>query len=258
VEDSPTALPLLSESQPAEPLPRVLRLSRWFALIQVGLVWVIPTQVLVGTALVFGAGIQAIQGENLSLEFFAMLSLLDTAVVALLIRVFLSLSGENSRDVFIGPRRPAGEIVRGLLLVPVVSIAVTLLVLMIRVVAPWMQTVKENPLSQYVQTPIDAAVFTVVVVLAGGIREELQRAFILHRFEQRLGGIRLGLVLFSVFFALMHVNQGLDAALAVGLLGLIWGVLYVTRRSAVMAMANHAGFNAAQVLQLVLSKTLGA
>ena len=50
----------------------------------------------------------------------------------------------------------------------------------------------------------------------------------------------------------------LDAALAVGLLGVIWGVLYVTRRSAVMAMANHAGFNAAQVLQLVLSKTLGA
>ncbi|MGE5837133.1 MAG: CPBP family intramembrane glutamic endopeptidase, partial [Acidobacteriota bacterium] len=99
---------------------------------------------------------------------------------------------------------------------------------------------------------------TVVVVLAGGVREELQRAFILHRFEQRLGGVRLGLVLFSVSFGLMHVNQGLDAALAVGLLGVIWGVLYVIRRSAIMAMTNHAGFNAAQVLQLVLSKTLGA
>jgi membrane protease YdiL (CAAX protease family) len=258
VDESPTVLPLLSESQPVEPLPRIERLSRWFALLQVALIWVVPTQVLVGIALIVGAGIQAVQGGNLSLEFFAMLSLLDTAVVALLIRLFLSLSGETSREVFIGPRRPAGEIVRGLLLVPVVSIAVTLLVLAIRAVAPWMQTVKENPLSTYVQTPIDAAIFTVVVVLAGGVREELQRAFILHRFEQRLGGVRLGLVLFSVSFGLMHINQGLDAALAVGVLGVIWGVLYVTRRSAVMAMTNHAGFNAAQVLQLLLSKTLGA
>jgi membrane protease YdiL (CAAX protease family) len=70
--------------------------------------------------------------------------------------------------------------------------------------------------------------------------------------------MRLGLVLFSVTFGLMHYDQGLDAALAVGLLGVFWGVLYVTRRSAVMAMANHAGFNVAQVLQQVLGRALGA
>ncbi|MGE5835174.1 MAG: hypothetical protein ACM4AI_11885, partial [Acidobacteriota bacterium] len=96
MDESPTVLPLLSESQPVEPLPRVERLSLWFALLQVALIWVVPTQVLVGIALIVGAGIQAVQGGNLSLEFFAMLSLLDTAVVALLIRLFLSLSGETS------------------------------------------------------------------------------------------------------------------------------------------------------------------
>ena len=47
MEDSPTALPLLSESQPAEPLPRAVRLSRWFALIQVGLIWVIPAGLII-------------------------------------------------------------------------------------------------------------------------------------------------------------------------------------------------------------------
>ena len=106
------------------------------------------------------------------------------------------------------------------------------------------------------QTPLDAAIFFVVVVLAGGIREELQRGFILHRFGQRLGGMRLGLVLFSVFFGVMHVNQGYDAAIAVGVLGVFWGLLYMTRRSAVMSMVNHAGFNAVQVLALA-SKTFG-
>ncbi len=267
MNDSPAALPLLPDASSAEqaqrieseptPPPRAPRLSRPFALFQVALIWVVPTQVVVATILAIAAGVQVLQGDNLSLEFFAMLSLLDTALVALLIRLFLSLSGETSRDVFIGPKRPAGEIVRGLLLVPVVSVGVTLVVLGIRAVAPWMHTVEHNPLGDFVQSPMDAAIFTVVVVLAGGIREELQRAFILHRFGQRLWSMKLGLLLFSIFFGAMHMNQGLDAAVGVGLLGVFWGVLYMTRRSAVMAMVNHAGFNAAQVL-LLASKTLGA
>ena len=238
------------------PPGRSVRLSRSFAVFQVALIWVVPTQILVGTILAMGTGIQMLQGGNLSFEFFAMLSLLDTAVVALLIRLFLSLSGETSREVFVGPRRPAGEILRGLLLVPVVSIAVTLIVLGLRTVAPWTHTVEQNPLGDFVKSPLEAAIFTVVVVLAGGVREELQRAFILHRFDQRLWSMKLGLVLFSVFFGVMHVNQGIDAAVGVGVLGVFWGVLYMTRRSAVMAMVNHAGFNAAQVL-LLASKTLG-
>ena len=233
-----------------------LRLSRPFALLQVALIWVVPTQVLVGSFLAFGTGMRVLQGEQPTFEFFAMLSLLDTAVVALLIRLFLSLSGETSRDVFVGPRRPVGEIIRGLLLVPVVSMLVAAIVLGLRAVAPWTHNVEQNPLGEFVQTPLDAAIFFVVVVLAGGIREELQRGFILHRFGQRLGGMRLGLVLFSVFFGVMHVNQGYDAAIAVGVLGVFWGLLYMTRRSAVMSMVNHAGFNAVQVLALA-SKTFG-
>ena len=239
------------------PPDHAARLSRSFAIFQVALIWVVPTQILVGTILAVGAGVQVLQGENLSLEFFAMLSLLDTAVVALLIRLFLSLSGETSREVFVGPRRPAGEIMRGLLLVPVVSIAVTLIVLGLRAIAPWTHTVEQNPLGDFVKSPLEAAIFTVVVVLAGGVREELQRAFILHRFGQRLWSMKLGLVLFSLFFGAMHYNQGIDAAIGVGTLGVFWGVLYMTRQSAVMAMVNHAGFNAAQVL-LLASKTLGA
>jgi hypothetical protein len=35
-------------------------------------------------------------------------------------------------------------------------------------------------------------------------------------------------------------------------------VLYIKRRSAVMAMVNHATFDVAQILQLVIAKSLGA
>jgi membrane protease YdiL (CAAX protease family) len=118
--------------------------------------------------------------------------------------------------------------------------------------------VEKNPLEHYMRTPLEAGIFLVVVMLAGGIREELQRAFILHRFEQALGRVRIGLVIFSIIFGLLHIYEGVDAAVAIGLLGLFWGVLYIRRRSVVMPMVNHACFNGLQVVQVMIARSLGA
>jgi membrane protease YdiL (CAAX protease family) len=249
---------------PAAPVPRWKTTAFWWAAFQTLLVCGIPTNVGIMLVLILVVGMAPCEGGDLtcsngkfSLEFFATLSLFDTALVALLIRVFLIVSGEHSRDVFLGRRPVIREALLGLALVLPVLIAVTLIVLGIRTIAPWMQTVQQSPMEAFMRTPFDAAIFLVVVVLAGGIREELQRAFILHRFRQHLGGIRLGLVVFSGMFGLLHIDQGLDVAAAIGLLGLFWGVLYATRRSAIMPMVNHAGFNAAQVLQQMVLRTFG-
>jgi membrane protease YdiL (CAAX protease family) len=45
-----------------------------------------------------------------------------------------------------------------------------------------------------------------------------------------------------------HLIQGKDAALATGLLGAFWGVVYLRRRSAVAPMVSHAGFNLLQIV----------
>ncbi len=45
-----------------------------------------------------------------------------------------------------------------------------------------------NPFATLASTRMEFVVLALVAVLAGGVREEIQRAFILHRFEQRLGG----------------------------------------------------------------------
>jgi membrane protease YdiL (CAAX protease family) len=251
-------LTLPEGSTAADAAARPLPLPRWFAALQAFAVSGIPTQVAVAVGLVVIGGMVMFEGPAISLEFFAILSLIDTAAIALLIRIFLHLSGEDSRDVFIGTRPVWGEIWRGVALLPVVMLLVTGLVLGIRYVAPWLQTVATSPLEGFMRSPIEAAVFLGVVVLAGGVREELQRAFILRRFEQRLGGVRAGLVIFSVLFGLLHWDQGLDVAVAIGLLGLLWGLLYVKRRSAVLGMTNHACFNAAQVVQHVIARSLGA
>jgi len=236
---------------------RAAVVPRWLATIEAIAVCGIPTQLVVAATLVLAVGLEPYQGGSLSFSFFATLSLLDTALVALLILLFLTLSGETSREVFVGTRSVAREMVRGLLLVPVVAIGVTLFVVALRTVAPGMHNVAENPFEAFMSSPFEAGIFIVVVVLAGGVREELQRAFVLHRFRQALGGVVVGLVVFTITFGLLHLDQGYDVALAVGLLGLFWGILYVKRRSAVLGMTNHAGFNAAQVLQVLLARTMG-
>jgi membrane protease YdiL (CAAX protease family) len=233
----------------------------WLALIEVVLVCGIPTQIVVAVGLLL-IGVPLTDSPNLdvtniSLEFFATVSLVDTALIALLIRVFLAFSGETSRDVFTGMRPIVGEIWRGLVLIPVALIAVIAIVSALRLVAPWLHTVSKNPLEAYMQSPIDATIFIVVVMLAGGVREELTRAFILHRSAQRLGGIWVGLIAYSLLFGALHYEQGWDVAIAVGLLGVFWGVLYIKRRSVVMAMVNHAGFDATQVLMQLLLKGTG-
>jgi membrane protease YdiL (CAAX protease family) len=247
--------PLDSEPAPP-PRPSFRALPRWLALLQAILVSGIPTQVVVAVMLAGVVGMP-FDPADLSLEFFATLSVVDTALVLLLIYVFLSASGERPAAVFLGNRPWAREALRGLLLLPVVLLGVSLIVLSVRTLMPWMHNVERNPLENFMQSPLEAAAFLVVVVLAGGVREELQRAFILHRFEQRLGGATLGLLIFSGAFGLLHIDQGYDSAVGIGVLGLLWGAIFIRRRSVVAPMVNHASFNAAQVLQGLLVNVLG-
>jgi membrane protease YdiL (CAAX protease family) len=88
-------------------------------------------------------------------------------------------------------------------------------------------------------------------MIAGGVREEIQRGFVLRRFEQYLGGGTVGLILFSLAFGLGHVEQGRDVALATAVLGAFWGAIYLRRRTVAPAMIGHAGFNLAQVVKFI-------
>lgn len=246
--------------RPTDPAFHSIPISRWLAIAQVVMVSGIPTQLILAVILILGVGIPlSTDGgfTGLSLEFLSTLMLLDTALTAVLIRVFLEMSGETSRAVFLGRKRIGREALVGLLLVPLTFAGVTGVVLLLRTIAPGLNTVETSPMLQFMSTPFDAAVFLVVVVLGGGVKEELQRAFILHRFKYYLGGIRVGLAAFSIWFGVLHFDQGLDVALAIGLLGLFWGILYIKRRSAVMGIVNHAGFNAGQVIQVMIARLLG-
>lgn len=242
--------------------PRARPLPRWLLALEVLAISGIPTQILVATILYFATDLGKAAdtadptSRIMSLEFTAGLTLLDTALIALMIRVFLEISGEDSRTVFLGHRRIFPEVARGLLWLPVVLILASAVAWGLSQV-PFLHNVPTNPLGTFMGSPFEAMIFVIVVALGGGCREELQRAFILHRFEQGLGGIKVGLVLFSVLFAALHLPQGRDVAITVGLLGVFWGVLYIKRRSAVMGMTNHGAFDTVQVAMGALLHSLG-
>jgi membrane protease YdiL (CAAX protease family) len=84
------------------------------------------------------------------------------------------------------------------------------------------------------------------------VREEVQRAFVLHRFEQHLGGPVVGLLVFSTLFGVGHALQGWDVTIITGTLGVVWGVTWLRRRSILAPMVCHSFFNLIEVVQFGL------
>lgn len=207
-----------------------------------------PTQLTLVVLLgAFGAG-PTDDSDALSLGYVVTLSLLDTALILWFVWLLLRADGENPAAVMVGGRRIGPEATLGLALVPAALLTVATVFAFLSRVAPELRNVPENPLAAFITTPAAAATFAAVVVIAGGLREEVQRAFILRRFQQHLGGAAVGLVVFSTVFGLGHLVQGRDAAIITGLLGALWGLLYLKRGSMVAPFVCHAGFNATEVL----------
>ena len=212
-----------------------------------------PTQLLIASIL--GAiGVAPRIGDQLSLTFVFVLSLTDTVVLIALMVALTRAHGDSPWLLWRGRAPLAGEIVVGLMLVPVA-------VFMVGVpdrhhphvrcpgctTLPRIRSRRSRPEAQ-----AGAAMFAVVAIVAGGIREELQRAFLLRRFERHLGGETVGVIVLSTAFGLGHALQGWDAAIATGTLGAFWAILYLRRRSSVAPIISHAGFNSIEVFRVAM------
>jgi len=232
--------------------------QRFVAILEVLICSGFPTQIALGATLValgykpFGATGQ------LQIAFVVPLSLVDAVVLVGLVVLFLHSHGESSREVLFGRRRIADEIAYGVVPLTLIALGTAFGVLLaIQHFAPRLHSVQENPLAGLLRSPRDAWLFALVVLIAGGVREEIQRAFLLHRFEGWLGGGAVGVIVTSVAFGAGHLVQGFDIAIVTGLLGAFWGVVYLRRRSAVAPMVSHAGFDLLQILQFVMMRAPG-
>lgn len=211
-----------------------------------------PTQLAIGSGLI-AAGIQPTNaGGQFNGGFVFALSLIDTVVLLGLIVLFLRRRQERPTDVFFGGRPWIPELASGVLSFPLVIIVVILMTVTIRSFIPLLHNVADNPLEGLAGNQTSIWPFLFVVIVGGGVREELQRAFLLHRFRDDLGQPLMGLLITSLAFGSGHYIQGYDAMIITATLGAIWGAMYLTRRSALASMASHSLFNGGQLLLLFL------
>jgi CAAX protease family protein len=239
-----------SETPVELPTP-TLPIERLGAFIEVFLCSGLPTQLLVFQLLTyFGMTSQSADG-GWAPAFIVSMALVDMVLVLLLIGVFLRAHGEPLSEFVVGPRRPGREVLLGVALIPAAFFQVIVVLTVILAIRPSLHNVEVNPFERMLQTPRDAAIFAVVAMLAGGLREEVQRAFIVRRFNQYLGGAVVGIVVYSLVFGLGHIEQGYAAAIATGSLGATWGIVYWRRQSIIAPIVSHAGFNLLQLVKYV-------
>jgi membrane protease YdiL (CAAX protease family) len=219
------------------------------ALLEMALCSSLPTQLAIGWGLRL-AGWSPVDDEgNLQLGFVTALTLLDTLALVWLMVTLLRAGGQRPSALWLGTRPVEGEVLKGIQHVPIVFAIGASLLLTIRALTPDLHNVEVNPFQALAgNTASQAVMLLIVAIVGGGVREELQRAFLLDRFERHLGPAWLGVMLLSVAFGLGHLLQGQDAAIATGAMGAFWAVVYLRRRSSVAPMVSHALFNSLEVL----------
>ncbi len=106
----------------------------------------------------------------------------------------------------------------------------------------------------FFRSPQNLFAWLPIGILGGGIVEELERIFVLTRFEAWLGrrGLALGVVLSSAMFGYGHLYQGVGTALATMVSGAILSFVYLRRRSALEPIAAHAFSDVLAILAATL------
>jgi membrane protease YdiL (CAAX protease family) len=159
------------------------------------------------------------------------------AIVAL-----LWLSGE--RLAALGLRRA-----RGMRHVGIGMVAGTVMFVLLNVaLASMLDSVLPRPTTSgpsmlsFFHDPLHLLAWLPIGIVGGGVVEELQRIFVITRFEAWLGrrGLWIGIFVSSATFGLAHLYQGVGAAIVTTVSALVFSALFLRRRSALEPIAAHA------------------
>lgn len=191
-----------------------------------------------------GLSAEDIYGDVPHLVLYLML---ETSLTLGIILILLWTGGRRLRDLGWAKRGWRKESLAGVSVVPLLFGATFLVGFLFPIFLP--QYVSEsNPLLEMIQDGTDLGLLLISSVVVGGIKEEVQRAFILVHFRNHLGGAVPGLILWSAFFGVGHSFQGVDFAVAAGVLGLLFGLLYLWRGHLAAPIVAHALYDVVTLL----------
>jgi membrane protease YdiL (CAAX protease family) len=168
--------------------------------------------------------------------------LLESGITLLLMAMILKARGESLYSLGLCLDQWKRNVVIGLIVVPFLFLIGAAVSLLFRVYLPKYYT-ERNPLTESIHSPQQLLLFLISALVAGGIKEELQRAFILNRFRRYLGGAVVGLVLWSLAFGAGHYLQGAQGITAAALYGFIFGIIYLASGNLIAPMVAHGAYD---------------
>ena len=112
----------------------------------------------------------------------------------------------------------------------------------------------KNPLLQNIKNFKDLIILAIGGAIGGAFREELQRSFVLQRFDVIFKLPYTGLIIWSTYFALGHINQGVFAIFIVGIIGLGLGFIYLKYKNFDINFFTHLFFNFFSIFSFFIYK----
>jgi len=171
--------------------------------------------------------------------------LISSAVIILFLVAIFQTIHRHDPDLkicFAPSRNIAKHILWAVFSVPVFFLLMVGLSAVFQVVFPG-SVPEKNPVLELIQTPAHLVLFFISSVFAGGLREEVQRVFVINRSAAYFWSPYVGLIAWSLFFGVQHYSQGVAAIFITALLGLGFGLLYIKRNNVLTPFLSHALFN---------------
>ena len=201
------------------------------------------------TSLVFAAGFgrNRLNLTEMNVEFFAAYLLFESAITFFILWILMKARRETFFMLGLRWEHWKMHVLLGILAAPYLFIVGGVTGMFFQLFLP-KYALEKNPLMEMINSPRQLTLFIIVGIISGGIKEEFQRAFILNRFRQHLGGAGRGLVIWSLAFGAGHYAQGVQGMCAAVILGFIFGALYLIRGNLILPITAHAVYNTLALL----------
>ena len=226
---------------------RLKRGERLRAVFEIIMVSGIVSSFLVSLVFVPIFGRNSMNLTEMNVGFFVKYQMVETAVTFLILWIFMKARRETLSDLGLNWKQWKTNVRIGVLAAPCLIVISGVVGAAFQLFLPE-YALEKNPLMAMIHSPFQLTLFIITAVIGGGVKEELQRAFILNRFRYHLGGAGVGLVVWSLVFGAGHYAQGAQGVCAATILGVVFGALYIMRGSLIATITAHAVYNTLALL----------
>jgi len=182
-----------------------------------------------------------------SLHFHTVVSraLLIATITILIVWGLTYLSKENFQNLGFVKKNLLKQVLIGMLFGFVIFMTVKLIIDPLVNLLVSDKVGQESDLKFLFSNIYNLPVLMILAIYKGGFSEELWRIFIIAKFEKAFGrkGLIIALIVGSIIFGVGHLYQGLSGFISISIMGLLYALVFLRRRSAIEAITAHATYD---------------